>query len=82
MKRNVHQFLVFEKNPQFYALWDSWELSYIDPDWKLNHGRYVENFWRNGSEIVNEHELRNLDEDSGDYARIKKEKGESFLPLQ
>lgn len=64
---------VFEKNPQFYALWDSWELKYIDPKWDLPYGRYVENLWRDGNEIKNESELRNLDGDSGDYERIKKE---------
>jgi methyl-accepting chemotaxis protein len=68
---------VFEENPQFYALWDSWELKYIDPNWKLDYGRYVENYWRNGSEIINESELRNLDGDSGDYERIKREARES-----
>jgi len=62
---------VFEKNPQFYALWDSWELQYIDPNWKLPYGRYLENYWRDGEEIVNESELRNLDGDSGEYERIK-----------
>lgn len=68
---------VFEKNPQFYALWDSWELSYIDPNWTKNHGRFVENFWRDGNAIVNNNELKNLDGDSGDYERIKSTKKES-----
>lgn len=68
---------VFEKNPQFYALWDSWELQYINPEWKHPYGRYVENFWRNGNLIENENELKNLDGDSGDYERIKREAAES-----
>lgn len=68
---------VFEANPQFHALWDSWELSSIDSTWKLDHGRFLENFWRDGSAIKNSTELRNLDGDSGDYARIKKEQLES-----
>ncbi len=68
---------VFENNPQFYALWDSWELQYIDKNWKLPYGRYVENYWRDGDEIINESELRNLDGDSGDYQRIKKNAKES-----
>jgi len=68
---------VFEKNPQFYALWDSWELQFIDPKWKLPYGRYVENYWRDGGQIKNEHELRNLDGDNGDYERLKREAVES-----
>ncbi|NOQ25496.1 MAG: GAF domain-containing protein [Bacteroidales bacterium] len=31
---------VFKKNPHFYALWDSWELSAIDPNWTKAFGRY------------------------------------------
>lgn len=68
---------VFIQNPQFYALWDSWELQFIDPNWKLPYGRYVENFWRDGETIKNEHELRNTDGDTGDYERLKREAVES-----
>jgi len=31
---------VFKKNPHFYALWDSWELKAIDPNWTRSIGRY------------------------------------------
>lgn len=68
---------VFDKNPQFYALWDSWELSEIDPTWKLPYGRYVENFWREGDKVSVTNEFKNLDGDSGDYERIKREAIES-----
>jgi len=68
---------VFAKNPQFYALWDSWELSAIDSTWKLPYGRYVENYWRDNGKIVNENELKNVDGDTGDYLRIKREQKES-----
>lgn len=68
---------VFEENPQFFALWDSWELKEIDPEWNLTHGRYVENFWRDGAVVKNMNELKNLEGDNGDYARIKKEQKES-----
>lgn len=64
---------VFEKNPQFYALWDSWELSEIDPTWQLPYGRFVENFWRKGEKIMSENELKNLKGDDGDYERIKRD---------
>ncbi len=68
---------VFIKNPQFYALWDSWELSAIDSAWHLPYGRYVENYWRNGNVIENNNEIKNTDGDTGDYARIKKDEKES-----
>ncbi len=64
---------VFEKNPHFYALWDSWELSEIDPAWTKSHGRFVENYWRSNGKIFNENEFKNLDGDSGDYERIKRD---------
>jgi methyl-accepting chemotaxis protein len=64
---------VFENNPQFYSLWDSWELSETDPEWTLPHGRRVENHWRDGNIIRNYSEYRNLDGDHGDYARIKQD---------
>ncbi len=67
---------VFEKNPQFFALWDSWELSAIDTTWELTHGRSVENYWRDNGKILNNTEFKNLDGDSGDYARIKTEQKE------
>lgn len=63
---------VFTKNPQFYGLWDSWELSVIDPNWQKPHGRFVENYWREGGKIYNNKELRNIEGDSGDYERIKR----------
>ncbi|NOQ26068.1 MAG: HAMP domain-containing protein [Bacteroidales bacterium] len=68
---------IFENNPQFYALWDSWELSHIDTNWSKTHGRFVENFWRDGDKIANDNEFKNLDGDSGDYLRLKLMKKES-----
>ncbi|MDX9846774.1 MAG: methyl-accepting chemotaxis protein [Tenuifilaceae bacterium] len=64
---------VFDKNPHFYALWDSWELSEIDPTWTKTHGRFVENYWRSNGKVYNENEFKNLDGDNGDYERIKRD---------
>ena len=69
---------VFINNPQFYGIWDSWELAVIDPDWELPYGRYVEEFWREGNEIHNNNSLKSLEGDLADYARIKREKSESI----
>ncbi len=68
---------VFNKNPQFYALWDSWELSAIDSTWELPYGRYIETYYRDNGKIINTNELKNTDGDTGDYLRIKKEPKES-----
>lgn len=69
---------VFEKNSSFYALWDSWELSEIDPNWTKSYGRTVESIWREGDKINTNSELMNLEGDTGDYLRIKQEAKESI----
>ena len=74
--RDMYEY-VFIDNPQFYGIWDSWELAATDPDWKLPYGRYVEEFWRAGGEIHNNNSLKSLEGDNTDYARIKREKSES-----
>jgi hypothetical protein len=55
--RDMYEY-VFIDNPQFYGIWDSWELAATDPDWKLPYGRYVEEFWRAGGEIHNNNSLK------------------------
>ena len=39
---------IFKRNPQFFAVWDSWELSVIDPTWPLPYGRVVEEVFKIG----------------------------------
>ncbi|MBN1952814.1 MAG: methyl-accepting chemotaxis protein [Bacteroidales bacterium] len=75
--RDMYEY-VFINNPQFYGIWDSWELSVLDPEWKLPTGRYVEEFWREGDSIHNNNTLKSLDGDNTDYGRLKREKLESI----
>ncbi|NOZ48212.1 MAG: bacteriohemerythrin [Chlorobi bacterium] len=73
--RNMYEG-VFIGNPQFYGLWDSWELSVMDSTWDLPYGRTVEEFWRDNGVIRNKNSMKSLDGDNADYARIKKGKVE------
>lgn len=62
---------VFKNNPHVYSLWDSWELSAIDPEWDKPTGRYVYIYWRENGQIKGNSELRSLDGDPELYAAIK-----------
>jgi methyl-accepting chemotaxis protein len=42
---------VFENNPDFHALWDSWEFSYVDPNWDLPYGRFLNYHHRKTGQI-------------------------------
>ena len=75
--RDIYEY-VFINNPQFYGIWDSWELAVIDPDWELPYGRYVEEFWCEDGKIQNNNSLKSLEGDNADYARLKREKSESI----
>ncbi|PKP39485.1 MAG: hypothetical protein CVT98_01580, partial [Bacteroidetes bacterium HGW-Bacteroidetes-15] len=63
---------VIKDNPQFLAIWDSWELSNIDPTHTKPYGRYVAEFWREGHQIKSNFSLKSMDGDNADYARIKR----------
>src|SRR6056297_3952262 len=63
---------VFKNNPQFYALWDSWELSHIDTSWKKPYGRYSYEFYWENNTIKQGSELMSLEGDPEMYARLKK----------
>jgi methyl-accepting chemotaxis protein len=65
-------FEIINDNPQFLAIWDSWELSHIDPSYTKPYGRYVKEFWREGQQIKNNFSLKSMTGDNADYARIKK----------
>lgn len=62
---------VMNDNPHIYSLWDSWELSAIDPKWNKPFGRYANTYWREGTQIKHKGELRSLDGDPPLYAAIK-----------
>ncbi len=62
---------VISRDPNIYALWDSWELSEIDPNWDKPYGRISHSFWRDKETIKGNVELRSLDGDSKLYAETK-----------
>ena len=69
---------IFKANPKFISLWDSWELSNIDSTYDKPYGRYVYEFWRDGTEVKENFLYKSMDGDPTDYARLKKNKIESI----
>lgn len=69
---------VFVNNPQFFKLWDSWELKAIDSTYTKDHGRYVVTYYRENSGIKYRTVLRSLDGDPILYAKVKREAIESI----
>ncbi|HSH51170.1 MAG TPA: hypothetical protein VK982_05560 [Bacteroidales bacterium] len=72
---------VYQDNPDFYKLWDSWELSKIDSSWYQDFGRISNEFGRVDGAIYNKQDTRSLDGDSEIYAHIKSQAREMVLPL-
>jgi methyl-accepting chemotaxis protein len=62
---------VFRNNEQFFAIWDSWELSHIDSTWDKPYGRYSYEYYRENGQIKQGSELMSLDGDPDMYKRIK-----------
>lgn len=60
-----------ENNPQFYALWDSWEYSYLYDDWNLPHGRFLNYHFRKDGTIQYDLLERSLDGDPPLYGAAK-----------
>ncbi|PKP12023.1 MAG: hypothetical protein CVU09_00550 [Bacteroidetes bacterium HGW-Bacteroidetes-4] len=63
---------VFENNPDFYKLWDSWELKHFDPNWDKNYGRYAVTVFRQMGEITYSTSIRSLEGDNALYGTIKR----------
>jgi len=62
---------VFKENPDIYSLWDSWELSVVDPTWTKPTGRFVFIHWREDGKIKSNYELRSLNGDPAIYGKYK-----------
>lgn len=62
---------VMKGNPDFYAIWDSWEYSHIDPDWELPYGRIAQTWWRENDQVVFMEFERSLDGDPDLYGAAK-----------
>ncbi|MBE9469226.1 MAG: PAS domain S-box protein [Bacteroidetes bacterium] len=62
---------VFENDQNIYALWDSWELSAIDPNWDKPYGRISHSLWKENGVLKDLMEYRSMDGDSKLYAETK-----------
>lgn len=62
---------IFEQNPGFYALWDSWEYSHVDPEWTLPYGRFLNYHFRENGRIGYQELERSLDGDPPLYLAAK-----------
>lgn len=69
---------VLSENSDIIAVWDSWELKYLDSTYQKDFGRYKTVVWRESGIIKTKTELASLTGDSNDYANLKKEKRESL----
>lgn len=72
---------VYGDNPDFYKLWDSWELNKIDPEWNQPTGRIANVFSRINGQVHHKQDLRSIDGDAEIYAYIKAKAKELVLPL-
>jgi len=70
---------VLEANPQVDAIWDSWEYSYLDPNWEKEHGRWLHISYRENGRILSKTEARSLDKDPPVYASLKSASRESVV---
>ncbi|MFP4555524.1 MAG: cache domain-containing protein [Bacteroidales bacterium] len=66
-------------NPHIDAIWDSWELSHIDPEWDKPHGRWLHIYYREQFKLLSKYEKRSLDGDPAAYAAIKKGGKEAII---
>ena len=62
---------VMQVNPHIDAIWDSWEFSYLDPNWDKPHGRWLHIYYREGGKLLSKYEKRSLDGDPAVYASLK-----------
>jgi len=67
---------VFEANPSFYQLWDSWELQHIDTAYNKSYGRIQNTILREGGRIDTSSDLRSMEGDPDLYKKNKSRKKE------
>ncbi len=62
---------VFQGNPDFYQLWDSWELNVVDSTWDRPTGRISNTRLREKGEMTSLTDIRSLNGDNEYYAKDK-----------
>ena len=70
---------VFRKNPQFYAIYDSWELSFIDSTWDKPYGRYSYEYYRENGRIKQGSKMMSMEGDPQLYAKIKEQNKQAIV---
>lgn len=63
---------LYAANPQFYALWDSWEMKYFKPGWDKDYGRNSFQIWKENGILLEKLEERSLTGDPELYGTFKK----------
>lgn len=72
---------VYKDNPDFYNLWDSWELSAIDSTWNKPYGRISHQNFTDQGVVHHSEEIRSLDGDNEIYSNIKNTAKDLLLPI-
>lgn len=62
---------VFQGNPEFYQIWDSWELKEVDSTWTKPTGRISNTRTREKGEIKKNTSIRSLNGDNEFYSKDK-----------
>jgi len=75
--RNMYN-RVYEANPHIDAIWDSWELSNLDPKWEKPFGRYFYIVYKENGVLKTKSEIRSLNGDPPTYGGMKKAGTESI----
>ncbi|MDY0253389.1 MAG: cache domain-containing protein [Tenuifilaceae bacterium] len=66
-------------NPHFDAIWDSWELTYLDPNWDKPYGRWLHIITRQNGRLVSRYEQRSIEGDPAAYGALKASAKESVI---
>lgn len=69
---------VLSNNPDIIAVWDSWEMKYLDSTYQKDYGRYKTTVWRENGNIKSKTEQASINGDPPQYLKIKKENSESI----
>jgi methyl-accepting chemotaxis protein len=75
--RNMYN-RVYIANPHIDAIWDSWELSNLDPKWDKPYGRYFYIVYKDNGIVKTKSEVRSLTGDPVTYGGMKKAGAESI----
>ena len=63
---------VYESHPNYYAIWDSWELNKIDSTYFKPYGRIISTVWTENGVVKDLRLTKSLDGDPELYGAVKK----------